>query len=89
MGTIGNIVEGYTNLALGKNGGMSDARMEICRKCPLFKNVAGGLCNPRLWLNPETDEVKTVKTPGFYKGCGCVLASKTRASAAHCPAKKW
>lgn len=89
MGVVRNMVEGYTNLALGRNEGMSDMRMKVCRRCPLFKDTAGGICNPRLWLNPETDEVKTVKAPGFYKGCGCVLVSKTRAAAAHCPAKKW
>lgn len=89
MGVVKNIIEGYTNLALGKNEGMSDARMKICKACPLFKDTAGGICNARLWLNPKTDEVKTVATPGFYKGCGCVLVSKTRAAHAHCPAKKW
>ena len=89
MSTIQNIVEGYTNLALGRNKDMSEVRMNICRSCPLFKNVAGGICNPMLWLNTVTGDVTTKKTDGYYKGCGCVLHSKTRASLAHCPAKKW
>lgn len=89
MGTLKNIVDGYTNLALGKNGGMAEERMKICKLCPLYKDVAGGICNPRLWLNPITGEVKSEKTPGFYKGCGCSLLAKTRAPYANCPAKKW
>jgi hypothetical protein len=89
MSIVKNMIEGYTNLALGRNEDMSITRMNICRACPLFKDVAGGICNPRLWLNPITGDVKTEKTDGYYKGCGCVLNSKTRASGAHCPAKKW
>lgn len=89
MGVVKNIVDGYTNLALGRNGGMAEERMKICKMCPLFKDTAGGICNPRLWLNPTTGEVKTEKTPGFHKGCGCSLLAKTRAPYANCPAKKW
>ena len=89
MSTVRNIIEGYTNLALNKNEDMSSTRMNICRACPLFKNVAGGICNSKLWLNPITGDVRTEKKDGYYKGCGCVLKSKTRASLAHCPAKKW
>ncbi len=89
MGVLKNMIDGYTNLALGKNEEISESRMKICRRCPLFKDTVGGICNSRLWLNPITGEVKTVAASGFYKGCGCVLKSKTRAPYAKCPAKKW
>lgn len=86
---IKDIISGYTNLAFNLNKDMGDTRMEICRACPLFKDVAGGICNSRLWLNPITGDVRDTKADGYYKGCGCVLHAKVRSSYAHCPAKKW
>nr|DAQ91052.1 MAG TPA: hypothetical protein [Bacteriophage sp.] len=44
---------------LNINNELSESRMKICRKCPIFKNVLGGICNSKLWLNPETNEVST------------------------------
>ena len=36
----------------------SDERMEICKRCPLYKEdeVWGPSCNSNLYLNPETGE---------------------------------
>ena len=42
--------------------------MKICRKCPIFKDVLGGICNSKLWLNPDTNEVSTEPKPGFFVG---------------------
>ena len=52
---IGSIVRGHANELFKLNQDISETRLQICEKCPLYKkNVLGGLCNPRLWLNPET-----------------------------------
>lgn len=85
----GKIIKGHVNEMLGLNKSISEVRLEICHKCPLFKNTVGGICNPSLWVNPETDETSTVKKDGYFKGCGCRLKAKTTLNTAHCPAHKW
>jgi len=42
---IGNIVKGHVNEVLGLNVDLKAKRMEICRKCPIFKDILGGICN--------------------------------------------
>ena len=79
----GKIIKGHVNEMLGLNKSISEQRLEICRSCPLFKNTTGGLCNPALWLNPETDETSTVKKDGYFRGCGCRLKAKTTLNNAH------
>lgn len=68
---------------------VQSVRLEICKECPLYKDVYGGQCNPRLWLNPKTGEVSTTSKEGFYKGCGCALQFKTANPDNVCPALKW
>ena len=70
---IGNIIKGHANELLGLNKDISKVRMAICKKCPLYKNITGGLCNPRLWLNPDTHEISNTRKDNFFKGCGCRL----------------
>ena len=84
-----HIAEGIANNALGINKSMSELRMEVCRKCPLFSNKFGGLCNSRLWLDPETNDISDVKQPGYISGCGCKLSFKTSVASEECPAGKW
>lgn len=60
--------------------------MQICYACPLYKK---GICNSKLWLNPVTGDVSTKAKDGYKRGCSCILTSKTRVSAAKCPAGKW
>lgn len=83
------IVHGHINEVLGKNKGLSEERMEICRRCPLYLDKMGGICNSRLFLNPQTDEVSTSKKLGYIKGCGCRLKAKTALNHSHCVANKW
>lgn len=84
-----DIANGHINEILGLNEDISEKRMKICRTCPLFKKSFGGLCNPKLWLNPTTMEVSTHQKSEYYKGCGCRLLAKTRLPYASCPAKRW
>ena len=35
---VGDIVKGHVNELLNRNEDISKVRMDICRKCPLFKN---------------------------------------------------
>jgi len=89
--SINQIAEGFYNNLTGKKEDLYEQRIKICGKCKLFRkdSMFGGVCNSRLYLNPETEEVSRVRKEGFYRGCGCVLKSKGRVESAHCPAKKW
>ena len=42
---IGNIVKGHINEVLGLNVDLKAKRLEICHKCPIFKDILGGMCN--------------------------------------------
>ena len=50
-------------------------REEICRECPIF-NPTNITCNPKLWLNPDTNDVSTHAKSGYIRGCGCKLKFK-------------
>ena len=86
---IGNIIHGHVNEVLGLNEDLKEKRMQICRKCPLYKDTLGGICNSSLWLNPKTNEISTEQENDYYRGCGCRLQAKTTLATASCPAKKW
>ena len=84
-----NIIKGHVNELLDINKDISKVRMDICRKCPLFLNELGGICNPKLYLSAETGDVSTYKKDGYVNGCGCRLSAKTRLSGSRCPNDKW
>lgn len=86
---IAQIIEGHAKEVLGLNTDISEARLKICHKCPIFSNALSGMCNSRLWLNVETGDVSVSKREGYVNGCGCRLSPKTRLINAHCPANKW
>lgn len=63
-------------------------REEICRACPIF-NPSREICNPKLWINPETNDVNPGPKAGYIRGCGCAVYIKMRNLNAHCVANKW
>lgn len=91
MVNIGNIIGGHVNEFLGLSKDLSEARLEICHKCPLWRKLdfIGEQCNPGLWLNPETGDISREQKDGYFKGCGCRLKAKTSAPESNCPANKW
>lgn len=60
----------------------------ICKRCPIY-NPTRAICNPKLWINPQTNEVTTSAKAGFIKGCGCHVLVKMKNLSAHCVAGKW
>lgn len=86
---INDIVKGHANELLGLNVDISEKRLEICMKCPIYSPRYGGICNDKLWLNPETDEISTSRKEGYIRGCGCRLSAKTTLPNASCVAGKW
>lgn len=83
-----DIIEGHAKELLGQGEDLFSKRMEICKKCPLYKQTPlGPICNPNLYINEEgivSDRPKL----GFRKGCACRLNSKTRLAHAHCIVNK-
>lgn len=63
-------------------------RAQICHKCPIYDS-ARDLCNGKLYLNPNTNDVSTSIKPGYKKGCNCIISRKVLNSKNKCPAGKW
>lgn len=86
---VTQIVKGHINELVGLNEDISEARMKICRNCPIFSNEFGGICNSKLYIDPETDNVSLKPLDGYVKGCGCRMLAKTTLPNAKCVASKW
>ena len=63
-------------------------RTIICRKCPIYDSELN-MCNAKLYVNPETNDVSTFPKEGYIKGCGCHLKWKIANRKSKCPAGKW
>lgn len=63
-------------------------RTKICRACAIC-DTKNELCNSKLYLNPDTNDVSTTPKKGYIKGCGCHLKPKIENLKKHCPAGKW
>lgn len=86
---IKDIIEGHINEAANINKNISAVRMEVCKKCPLFKlSTLGPICNNKLYMDSE-GHTSTNPLPGYKKGCGCRLNAKTRLDRAVCAHGRW
>ena len=65
-----------------------EERQKICNSCPIY-NPEKGICNPKLWINPDTNEVSISPKSGYIRGCGCIVKVKMRNLFNHCVAGKW
>lgn len=84
-----DIAKGHTKELLGLSSELSENRLKICYRCPLYSKKWGGLCNNRLWYNPNTGDVSATRKVGYKNGCGCRVQAKTRLVNAKCPLEKW
>lgn len=87
--TILDIAHGHIKEFFNLGKELSENRLKICHKCPLYSTKLGGLCNNKLWLNVETGDVSSTAKKGYKNGCGCRLYAKTRLANAVCPLNKW
>lgn len=85
---VKEIAEGYTNWALGREDELSEARMKICRECPLY-NEDTDRCDSGRGINIKTEEL--VKYPGkdIVMGCGCKMQPKSKSPSSKCVLNKW
>lgn len=88
--SVRQIAEGFYNNLVKKEEDLHKKRIDICKKCPLWKidSVWGPICNPSLYIN-ENNEISNKNIIGYIKGCGCVLNSKTRVPDSKCIINKW
>lgn len=66
-----------------------ESRLRICRKCPLYIDSEGGICNENLYFSPSKQELSYIPLPGFISGCGCKLKLKTKFESEKCSLGKW
>lgn len=81
------IVEGIFNNLTNRKEELYEERIKVCRLCKLYyvDRIFGEICNPRVYINPNTNETSKKEKPGFVHGCGCSLNSKCRVPQAKCP----
>jgi len=84
-----DVTNGHLKELFNINEELSKSRMKICRACPLFSRRFGGLCNNRLYFNPDTKDISLSKKEGYINGCGCRMLAKTRIPTAKCVLNKW
>lgn len=86
-----NIVTGHIKELFGMNKELFETRMKICSECPIYFQapLIGAMCNTKLYINPETNDISRKEKDGYFKGCGCRLDAKTREYNESCPAGKW
>ena len=86
-----DIIDGHLKELFNKEEDLSKQRVNICKSCPLYKidSILGEVCNSKLYLNLETNQVSTYPRKGYYNGCGCRIQAKSRLITAKCPLNKW
>lgn len=68
-----------------------ESRMEICKKCPLFKETElyGPVCNGSKYLNKyDKTSVSNFPRKDYIRGCGCKLKFKCKNPKVHCIVEK-
>lgn len=86
---IFDIANGHIKELFNINQELSQKRLQICYRCPLYSIKLGGICNNKLWLNVNTGDVSTKPKEGYKNGCSCRILAKSRLPNATCPVGKW
>lgn len=86
-----DILQGHINELLSKEEDLSQARLEICSKCPILKEspAFGYICDSTKYISPDGQHSDIRYHEGWTRGCGCRLKAKTRLKNAHCIINKW
>lgn len=85
-----DILDGHIKELFGANENLSNKRLKICMKCPLYKKTpVGPICNSSLYISKDGKDVVNYGKEGYVKGCGCNLSKKVRLSNAKCIIRKW
>lgn len=73
------------------NESLSKERLEICKKCPLYKEdpTRGPICDSNKYISPDGTKWSWFKKDGYVRGCSCGLKNKTKNYRNHCIISKW
>lgn len=72
------------------NNDLYNERMEICKKCPLYKEdkMRGPVCDSNKYISKDGTKWSWFKKEGYVKGCGCGL-TKAKNPRNHCIIGLW
>lgn len=73
------------------NQELFNERMEICKKCPLYKEdkIRGPICDSNKFISSDGTKWSWFRKEGYIRGCGCHLTSKIRSQNNSCIVGKW
>ena len=84
-----DIANGHVKEVFNINEDLYKKRLQVCYRCLLYSKKLGGICNNKLYMNPNTGDVSTKPKDGYIRGCGCLLLRKTAIANSTCPLGKW
>ena len=84
-----DIIKGHVNELLGRERDLSERRMKICRSCPLFTDIMGGICDSKKCVDKTTHKIQHAPGENTICGCSCRMASKSTLKNAKCVLDKW
>lgn len=84
-----DIIKGHVNELLGRERDLSERRMQICRSCPLFTDIMGGICDSKKCIDTTTHQLRYAPGENTICGCSCRLEAKSRLQKAKCVLDKW
>jgi hypothetical protein len=84
-----DVIKGHVNELLGRERDLSETRMRICRSCPLFTDIMGGICDSKKCVDKTTNKLQYAPGENTICGCSCRLEAKSRLKKAKCVLDKW
>ena len=84
-----DIIKGHVNELLGRERDLSETRMRICRSCPLFTDIMGGVCDSKKCVDKTTNKIRHAPGENTICGCNCRLEAKSTLKNAKCVLDKW
>lgn len=87
---VGQVIKGHINEITNQENALYEARIKICKKCPLYTETTfGPVCDSKKCFNPNTNKSQYYPSAGYICGCGCRLSAKTRLKDSECVLNKW
>lgn len=86
-----DILKGNLYDVINREEDLLKSRLEICEKCPLYKNskAFGPICDSTKYISPDGQNWDVKYHDGWVRGCGCKMKAKGRLKNAHCIINKW
>lgn len=86
---VGDIIEGHYKEITNQENELYQERIKICKKCPLYSDKFGGLCDPKKCWNTVKNTSEDFPGKNIKCGCGCRLSAKLRLKNTECVLNKW